>query len=184
MRKTVDRALDRIVYAGVRLTVRFQATAFSLLALAFGIKRLGRAYQTLMQSREVGQMAAAVGCPEVPDRMVAVIESKLNPRGQAISMVPDPPSVIDAEFLDEHGVVFESGPYRVITTMPPDDTCPFWRFEFVGPGFEPWPNGKPQFAFIGCTESCGESHMGALGRAFAAGHASAPARVEDSCQTR
>jgi hypothetical protein len=179
MRQTVDRALYGIVYAGVRLTVRFQSTAFSLLALAFGIKRLGRAYQTLMQSQVVGQMAAAAGCPEVPGRMVAVVESRLNPSApRTINARP-----ITAASVASMPILFEAGPYKLIGQTPPNESCPYWIYDFIGPGFERTSMGGG-FAFIGCTESCGESHMGALARAFAAGHASATARVEDSCQTR
>ena len=93
------------------------------------------------------------------------------------------PNPITAETVESMPILFEAGPYKLLRQTPPNEHCPFWLYDFTGPGFERNPMGGG-YAFIGCTEHCGQSHMGALAQAFAAGHASAPARMEDSCKSR
>jgi hypothetical protein len=132
-------------------------------------------------------MAAFLRIMQSPVKVTMPDRPYIDPK--FLASMPGPlfhePQQIDAEFIAANGIVFEAGPgYRILRENPPNDDCPFWIFDFTGPGFERNPAGGGGFAFIGATQQCGESHMGALARAFAAGHASAPVRPEGTCPTR
>ncbi len=89
------------------------------------------------------------------------------------------PQSIDAEFVEERGVLFAAGPYRILREHPPNENCPYWLFDFTGPGFE-----EGDWTFIGATQKCGASNMDGLATAFKAGYASALTHQGVPCRTR
>lgn len=101
------------------------------------------------------------------------------------------PDRVDAEFIGRSvaappgahrfgvGVVFGAGPYRILRKHPPNETCPYWRFDFEGPGFE-----GGHWSFIGVSEGCGESNIGGLATAYAVGQIEARREMGVPCPTR
>ena len=76
MRQTVNDALDRVVLFIIVVAFGTQAMTFRGLTWLFGINRVGRAYNRLMRSKEVQELAVNAGCAEIPDKIATAVEDR------------------------------------------------------------------------------------------------------------